>query len=184
MSVLDHHAVTRFDDAVDQWFAANLRGRPVFDRMFYALSAVGDWSLIWHVIGWTRAITHRRPTDGASLSIGLGLESALVNGFIKSRFRRARPATGSGTRPHRLRTPRTSSFPSGHASAAAFTATVLSRRAGKPALWWGLGGLVAVSRVHVRIHHASDVVGGAVIGALLGQVLGIPLSRAVEDRFG
>ncbi|MGH3472390.1 MAG: phosphatase PAP2 family protein [Nocardioidaceae bacterium] len=29
---------------------------------------------------------------------------------------------------------------------------------------------MAASRVHVRIHHASDVVGGALIGALLGEL--------------
>jgi undecaprenyl-diphosphatase len=34
-----------------------------------------------------------------------------------------------------------------------------------------LAALVAASRVHVRIHHPSDVVGGAVIGASLGTVI-------------
>jgi undecaprenyl-diphosphatase len=30
--------------------------------------------------------------------------------------------------------------------------------------------VVASSRVHVRIHHASDVVGGAIIGVFLGEL--------------
>jgi undecaprenyl-diphosphatase len=36
---------------------------------------------------------------------------------------------------------------------------------------FGLGGLVAASRIHVRIHHASDVVGGLAVGLALGTVL-------------
>jgi undecaprenyl-diphosphatase len=35
-------------------------------------------------------------------------------------------------------------------------------------LWYGLAALVATSRPYVRIHHASDVVGGVVVGRLLG----------------
>jgi undecaprenyl-diphosphatase len=35
---------------------------------------------------------------------------------------------------------------------------------------FGLGGLVAVSRIHVRIHHASDVAGGLAVGLGLGAI--------------
>ncbi|MHB1930981.1 MAG: phosphatase PAP2 family protein, partial [Acidimicrobiales bacterium] len=100
---------------------------------------------------------------------GLGVESALVNGPVKWVFRRARPVQ-EGPRPLYLRTPRSSSFPSGHASAAFFGAALL--RDGDP-LWpvyYAVAVVVALSRVHVRIHHASDVVAGAVLGAALGEV--------------
>jgi undecaprenyl-diphosphatase len=33
-----------------------------------------------------------------------------------------------------------------------------------------LAGLVASSRVHVKIHHASDVLGGVAVGLVVGQV--------------
>jgi undecaprenyl-diphosphatase len=35
-------------------------------------------------------------------------------------------------------------------------------------VWFGVATLVGSSRAYVRIHHASDVLGGAVIGAALG----------------
>ena len=38
-------------------------------------------------------------------------------------------------------------------------AAMLSRNGGGAA-WYALAGLVATSRIHVRIHHASDVAGG------------------------
>jgi undecaprenyl-diphosphatase len=36
--------------------------------------------------------------------------------------------------------------------------------------WYALGLLIGWSRVHVRIHHPSDVVGGAVVGLVLGRI--------------
>ena len=46
--------------------------------------------------------------------------------------------------------------------------------AGLAALWLAaalsLGALVASSRVHVKIHHSSDVIGGALVGLAVGQV--------------
>jgi undecaprenyl-diphosphatase len=69
-----------------------------------------------------------------------------------------------------VREPKTSSFPSGHTLAAFCAATVLSRpgnRAGNAFLYTAAT-LVGVSRIHLRAHHASDVVGGVVIGTALG----------------
>jgi undecaprenyl-diphosphatase len=37
-------------------------------------------------------------------------------------------------------------------------------------LYVALGLLVAFSRVYVRIHHASDVVGGLAVGVTLGKL--------------
>ena len=85
-------------------------------------------------------------------------------------FRRTRPVH-HGPRPHSLRQPRTSSFPSGHATAAFFGAAILGD--GDPAwaaLYYAVAVVVSASRVHVRIHHASDVIGGVKIGVALGEV--------------
>ena len=74
-------------------------------------------------------------------------------------------------RPHELRQPVTSSFPSGHASAAVLAATLLTERSKFKPLWYGLAGIVATSRIHVRIHHASDVIAGAIVGFGLSRVV-------------
>jgi undecaprenyl-diphosphatase len=65
----------------------------------------------------------------------------------------------------------TSSFPSGHATSAFCAATLLAD--GDPhlaPLYYGAATVVALSRIHVKIHHASDVVGGVAIGVFLGQI--------------
>ena len=158
------------DEVVDRAWD-RLRGNPALDRLFYTASELGDFSLIWHLLGTARGVTLRGGTrEAARLALALGAESALVNGMVKSAFRRERPIQ-SGERPHNLRQPLTSSFPSGHASAAFLAATLLSERSKVKPLWFGLATIVATSRIHVRIHHASDVVLGAGIGLTLGRLI-------------
>lgn len=161
-------AVSRFDRAVDRSFD-RLRSHRRIDRVMYALSEVGDFSLIWHTVGAAVALCgdERAERGAVRLSAALAVEAVLVNGVVKSAFGRQRPQRDV-PHTHRLRRPRTSSFPSGHASAAACAAVILADQTGRWLPWTALAALVASSRVHVRIHHGSDVIGGAIIGAGLG----------------
>jgi undecaprenyl-diphosphatase len=159
----------------DAWADAQLerwRGHAAPDVVFTTASEVGDFSLIWHAIGVVRALTPGHHINQALLfSALIGAESLVVNQGIKRLFRRTRP-TETGDPRFPVRKPSTSSFPSGHASSAFFAATVLTAWGGPvtaPA-WFALAAVVATSRAYVRIHHPSDVVGGAVVGLLLGQV--------------
>jgi membrane-associated phospholipid phosphatase len=162
--------VDRFDERVDQ-LLEHLRGHPLPDRLFTTASAIGDFSLVWHAIGVGRGLAMRRPDQVLALAALLGAESLLVNQGVKRLFRRARPTVAGDDRLP-VRTPTTSAFPSGHASSAALAATILATWDGPRlgTLWWSIAAIVGVSRVYVRIHHASDVIGGAVIGATLGLV--------------
>ena len=103
------------------------------------------------------------------MSLLLGAESLIVNQGVKRLFKRSRPTTGGDER-FNVRTPVTSSFPSGHSSSAFFAATILCAwsPAGWAVLWFGIGICVALSRVMVRLHHLSDIIGGAFVGTALG----------------
>jgi undecaprenyl-diphosphatase len=162
--------IDAFDRAVDTAFD-QVRGRRSVDRLFYTASALGDFSLIWHLAATATALrSPRHEREGLRLAVALGIESALVNGAIKSMFRRTRPPWEPHAR-HQLRRPRSSSFPSGHASSAFLAAGLLGRSGGLPAAWWyAVATVVAASRIHVGIHHASDVIAGALLGAGLGRV--------------
>lgn len=174
----DHHtlepphdlsAVARFDDWVDRRFD-RLRGREPHDRVLYAVTELADFSLLWLLIGAARGVRSEREAAKAMRLAGiLAAESLLVNGIVKSLFKRERPVVQE-ERPHALRIPMTTSFPSGHASAAVVAALVLSDESRLTPVWWGLAATVAASRVHVRIHHASDVIGGAAVGLAFGTV--------------
>src|SRR5687768_10835505 len=116
-------SVRAFDDAVDRAFD-RLRGKPKLDRLFYGASALGDHGLLWLILGAIRGLRSEHDWRAAvRVGLGVGVESALVNLGVKSLFRRARPIH-EAPRPLRLRKPRTSSFPSDHATSA-FTATAL-----------------------------------------------------------
>lgn len=163
------------DASVDDWFETNLRQNPTADRVFYSASAVGDHGIVWLALAGVQAF--RRNKRGQPwkrqflrVAIGLGVESIVVNGPVKLMFRRTRP-THDGPRPLHLRQPRTSSFPSGHSTAAFFGAALLRDDDPVWPLYYVLAVVVAASRVHVRIHHASDVIGGMVTGVVLGEVV-------------
>jgi undecaprenyl-diphosphatase len=165
-------AVRDFDAVVDGWFD-HLRGNTTADRLFYGASAVGDFSLIWHIAGVARALRGpRQEREAVGLAISLGIESFLVNGVVKSFFRRTRPVRSQHSS-RKLRKPKSSSFPSGHATSGFMAASLLSSGASKrsKALWFGAATVVAASRVHVKIHHPSDVVAGAAVGLGLGAVV-------------
>jgi undecaprenyl-diphosphatase len=160
-----------FDTAVDDWFEAHLRHRRPIDVIMYTASAVADHGMVWTVLSAAQALRSRRAW-AAPLTrsvVGLGVESAVVNGPVKWLFRRTRPIH-EGPRPLHLRTPRSSSFPSGHSSAAFFGAALLCEGDPWCPLYYALAVVVAASRVHVKIHHASDVIAGAAIGVALGAI--------------
>ena len=163
--------IEQFDQRVDEFFEQHLRGRPLVDRVFYAASALGDHGIIWLILAVIRGLRSKEHWPAAvRAAAGIGIESALINGPVKWLFRRERPVH-DGDRPFPVRQPRTSSFPSGHATAGFSAAALLSD--GDPAwrpVYYAIAWVVAWSRVHVKMHHASDVVGGIVIGAALGEI--------------
>jgi len=176
--------VNSFDSAVDRYFDEHLRDRTSVDRLMYAASALGDHGILWLLIASARQgqRLHRgerswRPFVRAAA--GVGIESALVNGPVKWIFRRERPIVDTPRTRH-LRQPRTSSFPSGHATSAFCAAALLRDDDPLWPLYYAAAIVVATSRVHVRIHHASDVAGGIVLGIALGELARwlVPLSPA------
>lgn len=159
--------VDAFDERVDTGFDV-LRGRGAVDRVFYAASELGDYSLVWILLGGLRGLRSDRDWNAAvRMAGGLAVESFLVNAVIKSLFRRTRPPC-EVDRPLKVRQPRTSSFPSGHAAAACVAAILLSEGDRLWPLYWAVAGVVASSRVYTKMHHASDVVAGVVVGVALG----------------
>lgn len=161
--------VNAFDATADaSW--GRWRGHSAIDRLFYGASALGDHSLIWMILGAVRGLRSEHDVRAAvRVGAGVTIESVLVNVVIKSFFRRGRPPWEID-RPLPLRRPRTSSFPSGHATSAFTSAVLLSEGDDLWPLYYALAVVVAASRVHVRIHHTSDVLAGAVIGLGMGHL--------------
>lgn len=159
--------IARFDARASALFDS-MRGREPFDRIFYAATELGDFGLIWLLIGATKALRSDRDIQKAiRLFTLLGLESVVINGMVKSLFKRERPVIQED-RPYRIRIPLTTSFPSGHSSSAMLASFLLAEDSRIGPAYFTLGLLVASSRVYVKIHHPSDVIGGLAVGSALG----------------
>jgi membrane-associated phospholipid phosphatase len=142
---------------------------PALDRILIAITRAANYSRLWLAVAGALAIfdgKRGRRAAGRGL-IAVAIAAAVANGPAKLLVRRRRPS--SHWRPTLIRTPRSTSFPSGHSAAAAAFATGAS--AELPVLTpvlVPLAGVVAYSRVHTGVHYPSDVAAGVGIGIASG----------------
>jgi len=147
------------------------------DHALRYLSMSANHGRLWMGIAAGLALTGKRGRRAAIRGLlTLGASSFVSNAVVKPVVGRRRPdieRTALGRRVDKA--PWTSSFPSGHAASAAAFATGASMEfPAASALLVPVAAAVAYSRVHVGVHHRSDVWAGAAIGvgmALLGKSL-------------
>lgn len=120
-----------------------------------------------------------RPREAVAGKLGLFavIVGSLFGQVLKNLFCRSRPLTERSGQffvefPCLGKGAGFISFPSGHAVTAFALAFALSRVYPRYALlFYGLAGLVALSRVYLAKHFPSDVVAGAAIGILAGWIV-------------
>jgi len=167
---------TRADALFDRY-----RNRPAVHTVAAVLSNVADYGAVWVVLagGMGRRSGPARQRAARALALS-GALSFTVNKAVKAVVQRQRPETELqvGTVP--VRAPSSSSFPSGHTLAAFSTAVMLPTSRAGTASCVTFASAVAGSRVLLGHHHATDVLGGAAIGTVLGLVG----RRLLARRFG
>ena len=137
----DRGALGRIDEVVDGAFEP-LRGKAPVDRGAAAFSNLSDYGLVWVLLGLVKMRRRGPGRRRAFLALGAaGFSSLFVSRLVKRTVDRERPEDHLDAS---VRSPTSSSFPSGHTLAAFTTAFVLAE---------------------------SDVMGGAVIGSVLGMAL-------------
>jgi membrane-associated phospholipid phosphatase len=153
------------DDAVDAAFEP-LRGNARVDAAAAAVSNLADYGLVWVLLGLIKMRRKGPDRRRAVVALGAaGFSSLLVSRAAKASAERQRPGDHLDAS---VRTPTSSSFPSGHTLAAFCTAFVLADTDAQTMANVGFASAVAASRVHLRAHHPTDVIGGAAIGSVLG----------------
>ena len=138
---------------------------PAMDRSLVAITRAANYSRLWLLIAGALAVFgegRSRRAAGRGL-IAIAIAAVVANGPAKLLVRRRRPSSRS--RPTLIRTPRSTSFPSGHTAAAfAFATGACTELPVLAPVLVPLAGAVAYSRVHTGVHYPSDVAAGIGIG--------------------
>ena len=170
--------LTGMSDAIDiriLQFAGTTRSDGM-TRFMQEVSNIGDWE--WEVplaflVGI--ALHYRGRASNAFWYIGVCFSAELINAVIKVLFHRARPTVIS-----HLGLAGSFSFPSGHTLLApviwglglVLLSQLFQSKHVRIALWIigiSLSLLIAISRIYLGVHYATDVLGGAFFG--VGWVL-------------
>jgi membrane-associated phospholipid phosphatase len=164
------------DQDIQQWVGEHRSSSS--EDIFKVITHLGDGVVL---IGLMAALyVSGEVSDNNSLrkTALLSLESMLTTGVVirglKSVAGRARPWTGESSHSFHPFSTKSSfaSFPSGHASSAFAVAAVIADQSNKvyvDVIAYSLATLVAISRVHIDKHWASDILVGSAIGYFVAK---------------
>lgn len=155
---------------------------PTLDAAMRRLSDAANYSKLSLAAGALLALGGGARGRRAALS-GLAsvvVTETVVNTVVKPVGRRRRPDRIADEVPvdRHVRMPASRSFPSGHTAAAVAFAHGVARVmpwAGVPL--HALAAVVGYSRVHTGVHYPGDVLGGAVLGAMLSDATAGSVAR-------
>jgi len=137
-----------------------------------AFTVVGTAGALWGFLAaGAFLVTGLRPSHLLIPWVAVALSWTLAEG-AKYLFNRARPIIDDTEIAPLIKTPSSSSFPSGHSATAAAGALTLSAvyPSYSPALLLS-GFLVALSRIYLGVHYPFDVLAGALIGTVTAGVV-------------
>jgi len=151
---------------------------PVFEGLSYA----GRLGILWILIALVLCAAYRRWGIFALTVIAVALADWSATG-LKAIIDRPRPPLRYAEPKTLVPVPHDASFPSGHAATSFAAATMLSLAFPRFAPFlYVLAAAVAFSRVYVGVHYPLDVIGGALLGALVAVVLRFLVGRRTQRR--
>lgn len=144
---------------------------PILDRIMMGLTFLGDYCLIWIVFTLLFYVAGEKKYAYLMVATML-ITNAVNNGLFKSLIRRKRPFEQYEDITIFIPEPYGSSFPSGHSATGFCSAMIIAYYDpfyGTLALI--LAGLIAFSRLYLRVHFFSDVVVGSITGCICSILL-------------
>ena len=159
----------------DEWVfdrMANIH-RPVLDKIMVVFTYAGTGALIWWAAYVIPLLIARQFKIGIILTTALGINYVLGEILIKKKVGRDRPSTRISDEDMKINKPKDHSFPSGHSASSFCSFTVIALNC---PLWMSLPALalastIAFSRMYLRVHYFTDVLGGVVLGILDGTLV-------------
>ena len=157
------------------------------NKTFKAITFLGDVGIIWLVLATVFFMFKKTRKCSLMLFMGLALGFLFNNLILKNIFNRTRPFYVNEEFKNfilslKMELPSESSFPSGHAFSSFCSATIIlinHKKIGNFAMI--LAFLIAISRVYLCVHYPTDVVAGAIIGALFATFV-VYICKLIEIR--
>lgn len=154
------------DAAIVLFFQENLRSA-LLDPIMLFVTTIGEVGAVWLLTGLVLLLFKKTRRGGLVMLLSLLLGFVLNNLIIKNLVQRPRPYVSWPEISSAVGAVSEWSFASGHATSSFACATALALCFGKKgALAYILAVLIAVSRVYIGVHYPTDILAGAVIGAL------------------
>ncbi|MGG7177586.1 phosphatase PAP2 family protein [Clostridium paraputrificum] len=160
--------IEKIDIKILKYISDNLNNR-FLNKIMPKITALGDLGLIWIVIGFLFISNIDYREIGKLIFLALILTTIVGEGVIKHIVRRKRPFIKREGQNLLITEPITHSFPSGHtASSFAVAAVFIRNESGISLLICLIAILIGYSRIYLKVHYPSDVLGGAIIGYFCG----------------
>jgi len=139
------------------------------EGMVRRLTSLGEWGAVWTGAALAAAAADSERRDRWLRAAAIPVAAVGANYAVKLIVRRRRPELEG--LPPLAGAPSKLSFPSAHATSSFAAATALGRIApeARPGLYAGAAAM-ALTRPYLGMHYPSDVVGGAALGLVLGQL--------------
>ena len=171
-------------------------GGGFFTPFFEIISELGHGGIPLIILSLILMLFSRTRRYGTAMLFGLAIGALITNCCLKILIARARPyseetkaffntdlyqklwmTVGQNVESDK-------SFPSGHTTAAFASMTALFLTGNKKYSWAAFifAFLMAVARIYLVVHFASDVLAGIVVG-VLGGILGTLLAGRIPDQF-
>lgn len=152
------------------WIQENLRA-DVLTPIVRFITSLGDEGIFWIALTVLLLIFRKTRRAGMCCALALILDLLVVNICLKPLVARTRPYDVLQLIQPLIENPHDFSFPSGHSAVSFAGAWAFFRSTGRK---WGvpalvLAALIALSRLYVGVHYPTDVLFGALTGALLGE---------------
>lgn len=145
---------------------------PFLDFLMPKITFLGNDGIIWIISALVLLAIPKYRKGGVALSIGLLACLVIGNLTLKPLIGRIRPYELVEGIELLISAPTDFSFPSGHTLSSVVSAAILTmtdKRFGYVAIPLAL--LIAFSRLYLYVHFLTDVLGGAVIGAVISIVI-------------
>lgn len=144
----------------------------------HLITMLGNAGVFWWILSVPFFISKNSRFTGLNILMSMFCGLMIGEVLIKNIVGRTRPSELLSQDELIIRSPRHSSFPSGHTSTSISVAVGLMFNCialiWVPALIIAL--LISFSRIYLRVHYFSDVCGGVVVGAACGV-----LSKVITD---